>query len=1181
LIRSAAGYVVSNLVSGGSQTITVEMTPGQRVPGGTTKSATVNVFWDKNAAAVRDAVQAITTCLITRQPDLSIRREIDLNYLGIGVYNSTGADQTRTLEVEVGQTAVYLLQLRNAGNVPNRFVLTGTSSGNGWSVKYYGSKQYLRLDGADDYIDFGNWFNYNTYTIALWLKTGSSQVTYADIMDNNHRGGINWVIQQNEGQVNRFYVGLSDGNPGLPMVNLVANRWQHLAVTRDTNRLNSVYLDGVLLGSAKGAGPINYDGNQFLRLGRWGGGGRNWNGAIDELHIWNRALNAEEISADWANTLTPESSGTMGFWRFDEGTGNVVHDASANGRHGTLVNGPAWVSAFDQLSDRTDISAQITGAGYATMLLGPGAVVEFMVEVTPNASVPGGAAKEVIVTATSMADRTKLDTVKAVTVLAKPSTVAEGGTYTSNADFDKNARMVGVEHTTVPDQLQLTRESFTFPFIWVPNSNEGTVSKVDTRTGRELGRYRTGPQSGANPSRTTVDLKGNCWVGNRQTATAVKIGLLENGQYNDRNGNGIIETSQDLNGDGDITGPELLPWGQDECVLFEVALLPGQEKTYVPGTPGVPYGNDYWNPGTRGFAVDPKDNVWVGTYATKKFYYIDGKTGQILKTIDVGSVNHTSYGATMSTDGIVWSAGSDKRHVLKLNPTDGSFTTININHHVYGIAPDKNNHLFVSGWQETKLSRINMTNNTVEWTVQGIYESRGVAVTDDGDVWVANSGPGTVARWSNNGVLKTTIPVGNQPTGVAVDAAGKVWVVNVGDEYIHRIDPETDSVDLSKRLLGATHYGYSDMTGIIARSATTRIGFWSVIHNAKLINTPWGVVSWHSLEPEGTSIKVRVRSSNDQETWSLWETAYNGEWLHATPPGKYLEVEATLQTFTGDLSPVLYDLTILPASSIDLGKEIYSNDFQEIIGSEWSNPNTDLTPRANRRFLGQFNNQTVSLTLTNLPPHAAVSVLFDLFVIRSWDGNGQETTANFGPDVWGVNVAGGLQLLNTTFNNAPSNNAAAGQAYPEAYPGGLHTPLAGAAETNTLGYVYTNENRIMDSVYRLGYTFPHSADRLALNFFATGLNTNVFEESWGLDNVRVFITPIALPLRLAPLGHSTNGFRLQLQGEPQLTCILQATTNLVSWQDISTNTLVSNKLDLIDTEATKFKRRFYRALQYP
>ena len=489
-------------------------------------------------------------------------------------------------------------------------------------------------------------------------------------------------------------------------------------------------------------------------------------------------------------------------------------------------------------------------------------------------------------------------------------------TYTLDEDFDKG-NLTGLEHNNTHNQLQLSNNTtnssgIVQPFIWVPNSNQGTVSKVDTITGYELARYRTCPEnvsSYANPSRTTVDIPGNCWVGNRQIGTAVKIGLYENGQYIDRNHNGIIETSRDLNGDGVISGDELLPWGQDECVLYEVILIPGIEGTYAPGQYNGTYVNDYWNPGPRGLAVDSNNNVWIGTFGSMKYYYVSGTTGQILKCIDISSTGHTPYGAVMDQNGILWSSGDTGNNILRLDPSNDSFIRINLSHVAYGLALDNNNHLFVSGLNNYRLSRINVLTGEIEWT-NGASYGQGVAVTPDGDVWTANNIQNTVTRFSNEGILKATIPVGKTPTGVAVDREGKVWVVDVGDEYIHRIDPATNTIDISKQLPGGLHYGYSDMTGLIASTITTRRGIWTLTHDSELQNTPWGVISWNSIEPPGTAIKVRVRSSNDKQSWSNWEDVTNGSQLSSTPPGRYLQVETTLQILSGNVSPVLYDLTV-------------------------------------------------------------------------------------------------------------------------------------------------------------------------------------------------------------------------------------------------------------------------------
>jgi len=826
-----------------------------------------------------------------------------------------------------------------------------------------------------------------------------------------------------------------------------------------------------------------------------------------------------------------------------------------------IANG--WeIRYFSDLAGSNDITEDVLAGKYITTLDGNKAF-EFLVTVVGSSNIPSGSKIEIPIKLQSMSDKSKSDTVLATVMMAETSTTPQGGTYTLNSDFEKGI-LVGVEFESVPDQLQLTKEAITLPFIWVPNSNDGTVSKVDTRTGRELGRYRTGPTSSANPSRTTVDLKGNCWVGNRQIGTAVKIGLFENGQYIDRNGNGIIETSQDLNGDGVISGDEILPWGQDECVLYEVVLIPGKEGTFIPGTYTNGYDNNDWGVGVRGIAIDAKGYVWLGGYGIKKYFKVNNENGQIVQTIDVSSVNHTPYGAVVDANGILWSSGASQNHVLKLDTSTGKFDIINVGHFVYGLGLDRSNHLFVSGWENSKLTRINTLTGKIDWTHEGIYQSRGVAVTDDGDVWVANSGPGTVARWSNDGILKTVINVGKTPTGVSVDADGKVWVVNYDDEFIKRIDPLSNTIDLEKRIIGGYHYGYSDMTGIISRNSTTRIGQWTVIHNSKTLNTPWGTILWNASVPTNTSLTVKVRSSNDLKTWSLWEKAHNGFPLISTPPGKYLQIDVTMQTLDIDSSPILYDLTVVPSAAASHGTQVYSSDFSKPAGPEWSTTNTFYTPQGNLPALGPFGNTNVVLRLTDIPPHVAITLACDLLVIGSWDGN---STTN-GPDMFEINVGGGLKLLHTTFNNAPKESAENGQAYPGNI-GSVYPPLTGAISTNSLGYDY-------DAIYQLIYTLPHTANSIEFRFIGSGLDQ---DELWALAHVMVYITPPGLPLKIMPLGFDPThgGLKLKITGEPETEIILEATSDLNGQWTTCTSTVIGNGfIEIIDPDAQKYPLRFYR-----
>jgi formylglycine-generating enzyme required for sulfatase activity len=181
----------------------------------------------------------------------------------------------------------------------------------------------------------------------------------------------------------------------------------------------------------------------------------------------------------------------------------------------------------------------------------------------------------------------------------------------------------------------------------------------------------------------------------------------------------------------------------------------------------------------------------------------------------------------------------------------------------------------------------------------------------------------------------------------------------------------------------------------------------------------------------------------------------------------------------------------------------YVAEFEGVVGPEWSHRQTEVTPLGNRRFLGQFGNDTVTLILNGLPPHRAVTVSLDLFVINSWDGN----WTSAGPDTWDLGVNGGLTLLHSSFLNGPYGDGypMTLQSYPDNYPSGEHPARTGATENNTLGYTWDGVGG-MDSVYHLTFNFFHTANGVALNFSGNGLE-DLYNESWGVDNVMVTLSP--------------------------------------------------------------------------
>jgi Concanavalin A-like lectin/glucanases superfamily/Secretion system C-terminal sorting domain/Putative metal-binding motif/Fibronectin type III domain len=197
----------------------------------------------------------------------------------------------------------------------------------------------LNFDGIDDKVELG-WLNFNeqVFTIEMWLKPGSTQQTYADIIDLNHRTGINWVCQY---QGNNTY--LFGAQVSGVFFTLNSDEWQHLAMVKEDKTIR-VYVNGLLVGSVNHDPPVLYDGNQSLRLGAWGGGGRNWNGSIDEVRIWNRVLCENEIQARKDCELSGSESGLLAYYNFNQGFVDCINASEATlldakGLHnGTLQN---------------------------------------------------------------------------------------------------------------------------------------------------------------------------------------------------------------------------------------------------------------------------------------------------------------------------------------------------------------------------------------------------------------------------------------------------------------------------------------------------------------------------------------------------------------------------------------------------------------------------------------------------------------------------------------------------------------------------------------------------------------------------------------------------------------------------------------------------------------------------
>jgi hypothetical protein len=207
-------------------------------------------------------------------------------------------------------------------------------------------------------------------------------------------------------------------------------------------------------------------------------------------------------------------------------------------------------------------------------------------------------------------------------------------------------------------------------------------------------------------------------------------------------------------------------------------------------------------------------------------------------------------------------------------------------------------------------------------------------------------------------------------------------------------------------------------------------------------------------------------------------------------------------------------LGVVTMPVLAMADEVYRNDFNAAPGTaygEWSatrgqTPVVVEAANGTQRFLGEFGGaklvngrpfarveQTVSLTLKDLPAHRRLTIEFDLYVLKSWDGD----NANYGPDRWKLSVAGGEVLLDTTFSN--NHKTGTYDLSLQGYPAAGSAAQKGATAVNTLGYRFFG-----DAVYHLTFTFKHSERGVQFDFSSSLFEgKGIEDESWGLDNVRI------------------------------------------------------------------------------
>jgi cysteine-rich repeat protein len=371
--------------------------------------------------------------------------------------------------------------------------------------------------------------------------------------------------------------------------------------------------------------------------------------------------------------------------------------------------------------------------------------------------------------------------------------------------FDKNACSNAC--TKVPcDQQEGEDLGEVLSYIWISNSSENTVSKINTKTAIEEGRYRV---AGTSPSRTSVNLQGDVAVSSREQGAVTKIAAkVEN--CVDTNGDGMITTS---------TGPgDVKPLGQDECVVW-TKMIPSAGYNYGPRATAWDAGKQ--DPETCAF---PPPRLWIGWMEpnlTAHFERIDGATGATIDqtTYPWTNASHSPYGGAVDADGNFYVTGLNTAPTIKIDAVTMQITNLgNPAGCKYGMTLDGNGDIWAGACFGEGV--FHWDHNTNTWTTlpnAGGTRVNGIMADADGNVWGAGSNGCRLVHidvqsktYVNNNI---PLPGCVSPWGVSIDYEGFVWIVDMSASRAFKVDPVSyQTVATVTGLVGP--YTYSDMTGV-------------------------------------------------------------------------------------------------------------------------------------------------------------------------------------------------------------------------------------------------------------------------------------------------------------------------------------------------------------------------------
>ena len=321
-----------------------------------------------------------------------------------------------------------------------------------------------------------------------------------------------------------------------------------------------------------------------------------------------------------------------------------------------------------------------------------------------------------------------------------------------------------------------------FSYIWIANSPQGTISKINTETLVEEGRYYVRPDHEGSPSRTSVSLSGDVVVASRNG------GLTK-----------IYANPNDCGPGATSTGPGDIKPFPDPCVAWHTPFLYSSHR-------GVAFLPAQLNEETCEYE---DEMLWsAGTIGTIDVALVRSDDGTVDSNVLVPGGGVGVYGAAVDGAGNFWGWVPGGSQLLFVDRATLALKSWPSPAGGYGITVDHENHPWLCS---SSVARFDPVTETFQSAPVG-GGSGGCMEDGEGTLWISGNGLKGVDIHSL--AVTQTIPIPTFIKGVSIQRTGAgeifVWGVTQGADA-HKADPVTATWETYTGL--TSPYTYSDMTG--------------------------------------------------------------------------------------------------------------------------------------------------------------------------------------------------------------------------------------------------------------------------------------------------------------------------------------------------------------------------------